>query len=310
MSGPALAAPAGGGLSPARCAACGAFDLRPHLGVAGEAGAEGLVPTTDRFGVALSDIVRCARCGHGQLARFPDGEELEQGYRDAASEDYAAEGAGQRATARTELARIGRHAHPGRLVDLGCWIGFFAHEAALAGWQVVGVEPSAWAAGQARGRGLEVLEAPLFGAELPEGVFSAVALGDVIEHLPDPGAALERIGALLAPGGVVWMATPDAGSRVARALGARWWSVIPTHLHLFTRESLTRLLDRHGFEVLELGTSPKTFSVRYYLERLEGYWPPLARVLVAAARRAGVAERPWAPDFRDRMAVVARRRTG
>lgn len=310
MSGSPLAPPVGGAAPPARCAACGGADLRAHLRVAGEAGEQGLVPTTDRFGVALADIVRCARCGHGQLARFPDEDELEQGYRDAASEDYAAEEAGQRATARAELARIERHVRSGRLVDLGCWIGFFAHEAALRGWDVVGIEPSAWAAGQARARGLEVLEAPLFAAELREASFSAVALGDVIEHLPDPGAALDRVGALLAPGGVVWMATPDAGSRLARALGARWWSVIPTHLHLFTRKSITGLLDRHGFEVLELGTSPKTFSVRYYLERLAGYWPPLARVLVAAARRAGLAERPWTPDFRDRMAVVARKRTG
>ncbi|MEA2473371.1 MAG: hypothetical protein QOE06_1286, partial [Thermoleophilaceae bacterium] len=108
-------------------------------------------------------------------------------------------------------------------------------------------------------------------------------------------------------GGVVWIATPDAGSRAARLLGARWWSVIPTHLHLFTRRSLTRLLELHGFEVLALGTSPKTFSVEYYLNRLAGYWPPLARALVALARALGLADRLWTPDFRDRMYVVARR---
>jgi SAM-dependent methyltransferase len=130
----------------------------------------------------------------------------------------------------------------------------------------------------------------------------------VIEHLPDPGAVLDQLAALLAPGGVIWIATPDAGSRVARVLGPRWWSVIPTHLHLFTRRSVARLLERHGFEVLEMRTSPKTFSVAYYLSRLGGYWPPLARALVGLARAIGVADRQWTPDFRDRLEVVARPR--
>jgi hypothetical protein len=37
-----------------------------------------------------------------------------------------------------------------------------------------------------------------------------------------------------------------------------------------------------------------------------GYSPRVARGLVRAARRAGLADRMWAPDFRDRMAVIAR----
>ena len=130
-------------------------------------------------------------------------------------------------------------------------------------------------------------------------------LGDVIEHLPDPGAALERVRALLAPGGVVMRSLPDAGSRVARVLGKRWWSVIPTHVHYFTRKSLARLLTDHGFELRHLGTTPKAFTVRYYLERIGGYSPP-ARVRSSRAPvQLGVADRIWAPDFRDRMVAVA-----
>jgi len=259
--------------------------------VAGEAGAEGLIPTTDRFGVALGDFVRCAACGHLQLEVMPSLE-----LADTESDDYELEEEGQRATARMALAQIELHAH-GRLLDFGCWVGFLASEAMARGWEVVGVEPSRWAAERARARGVEVVEEP-------SGTFDAVVLGDVIEHLPDPAAILERV----APGGVVWLATPDAGSRIARALGKRWWSVIPTHVHLFTRRSMRALLERNGFEVVAMGTSPKSFSVAYYLERLGGYWPPLARALVGAARAAGVADRQWTPDFRDRFYVVARRK--
>jgi SAM-dependent methyltransferase len=291
------------------CSACGGGSLAPHLAVRGSAGAQGLIPTTDAYGTALGDIARCSDCGHMQLDRFPSEGELLGLYEDAASEDYVEEEAGQRLTARVALERIERWVPGrGRLLDLGCWVGFLLAEARDRGWETLGVEPSAFAAAYARERlGLDVRQEDLFAASLPAGSFDAVVLGDVIEHLVDPGAALDRIAGLLAPGGVVYLALPDAGSALARRMGARWWSVIPTHVQYFTRGSLMTLLRRRGFTPLYAGTAPKTFTVRYYLERIAGYSPAAARGLVRAAVAAGVADRPWAPDFRDRMAVVARR---
>jgi SAM-dependent methyltransferase len=291
---------------PDPCAACGSTSLVPHLRVGGDAGPEGLIPTTDRFGAALADIVRCPACGHMQLERFPSDAELGEAYGEAASEDYLEEEAGQRETARRVLERIERHAARGRLADLGCWVGFLLAEARERGWEAVGVEPSEFASRYARERlGLDVRTAGLLEAGLPEGTFQAVFMGDVIEHLPRPGEALERIARLLAPGGALAMALPDAGSRVARVMGARWWSVIPTHVHYFTRPSMRTLLERSGYGVLYMGTQPKAFSVRYYLGRIGGYSPPLAGALTSAAAAAGLADRMWAPDFRDRMLVVA-----
>jgi SAM-dependent methyltransferase len=275
--------------------------------VAGEQGPEGLIPTTDRFGTALSDIVWCPDCTHVQLREIPSEAELERAYSEAASDDYVEEEAGQRATARDLLERLERHVEKGPLVDLGCWVGFLLDEARARGWDpVTGVEPSMFASGYARDRlRLDVRTDDLMTAELPAGGHQAVVLGDVIEHLPDPGSALDRVMGLLAPGGAVMLMLPDAGSRLARVMGKRWWSVIPTHVHYFTRASLGRLLSDHGFELRHLGTTPKAFTVRYYLERIGGYSPPLSRTLVAGASAAGVADRIWAPDFRDRMVAIA-----
>lgn len=289
------------------CCACGSASLVPHLSVAGEAGEPGLIPTSDRYGTALADIERCTACGHMQLERMPPEAQLAKSYAEAESEDYLAEEAGQRATAAAILERIERHRSPGTLLDVGCWVGFFSAQARDRGWRPTGVEPSEFAAGQARERlGLEVVCDELLEAPLASGSFDAAFMGDVIEHLPDPGAALERIGELLAPGGVLALALPDAGSRVARAMGTRWWSVIPTHLQYFTRRSLATLLARHGYALLEDATAPKAFSVRYYVQRTGGYSSVLAGALLSAARATGASERIWAPDFRDRMLVLAR----
>jgi SAM-dependent methyltransferase len=290
----------------ARCTVCGGEQLLEHFNVAGQQGPEGLIPTTDRFGTALSDIVRCPDCTHMQLREIPSEAELEQAYGSAASGDYVEEEAGQRATARDLLERLERHVDKGPLLDLGCWVGFLLDEARSRGWDpVVGIEPSEFASTYARDRlGLDVRTEGLMSADVPTGQ-QAVVLGDVIEHLPEPGTALDRVHALLAPRGAVMLMLPDAGSRVARVMGSRWWSVIPTHVQYFTRKSLARLLGGHGFELRHLGTTPKAFTVQYYLERIGGYSPPLSRALVAGAGAVGVADRIWAPDFRDRMVAIA-----
>jgi SAM-dependent methyltransferase len=278
------------------------------MSVAGRAGPDGLIPSTKRYGTALADIVRCPRCGHMQLDPMPHAEVLEGAYADAASDAYIVEEAGQRETARRALERIEAHAPArGALLDLGCWVGFLLAEARERGWRTVGVEPSEFASVYARRRlGLEVITGDLLGTALRASSFDAVVMADVIEHLVDPAAALRRVRTLSAPAAVLWLALPDAGSRVARTMGRRWWSVLPTHVQYFTRRSIATLLHRSGFELLEIGTAPKAFTVGYYLERIGGYSPAAARLLVRGAGALGAGDRMWAPDFRDRMAVIAR----
>ncbi len=242
-----------------------------------------------------------------QLARFPADPELSDAYGQAASAAYVEEEPGQRATARSLLATIERHVAVGSLADLGCWVGFLLDEARRRGWEVAGVEPSQFASSYAREQlGLDVRDGGIFEAKLEPASFDAIVLADVIEHLPRAGDALDRVAELLRPNGVVALALPDAGSRLARAMGRRWWSVIPTHVHYFTRHSLETLLGAHGFETLSVTTAPKTFTLGYYLGRLGGYRAGLARALVGATDAVGLAERLVTPDFRDRMLVIAR----
>jgi SAM-dependent methyltransferase len=291
------------------CNACGSASIAAHMRVAGEMGSDGLIPTTKEFGTALGDIVRCAECGHMQLDRFPSDEELDAAYADAASDAYVEEEAGQRYSFASVLERIERYApERGSLLDVGCWVGFLLAEADRRGWsECVGIEPSTFASEYARDRlGLDVRTEELFTADLEPGHFDVVVLGDVLEHLTQANAALERIAELLRPGGLLALELPDAGSRVARMLGPRWWSVIPTHIHYFTRSSAATMLRRHGYVPLYVATDPKSFTVRYYLDKGGGYLPGLSKALVQGAQGAGVADRMWTPDFRDRMLMIAR----
>ena len=298
--------------APPSCAACGETKLRPAMHVRGEAGPAGLIPTTKAYGTALGDIVRCGSCGHMQLDRPPLAAALESAYAAAASQAYVDEETGQRASFRRLLERIERYAPRGSLLDVGCWTGFLLAEARDRGWQTcLGIEPSRFASSFAREQlGLDVRTEELLAAELPRGHFDVVVMGDVLEHLSDPHAALQRVRELLRAGGLLGLALPDAGSRVARLLGRRWWSVIPTHVHYFTRRSAATMVSRHGFAPIYIDTDPKSFTVGYYLDKGSGYLPALSGALVAGAERLGLAERIWTPDFGDRMLLLARRDNG
>lgn len=229
----------------------------------------------DRF-----EVRACTGCGLRFLAPQPTAEELDRLYGEAY---FARSRPGQPGYDRylEEIAhlrrmfdhRLGLLPPPrpdARLVDVGAAVGAFVERARLAGWDAVGVEPSAWAAEQARTELRQpVKTGTLATLALPAASVAGVTLWEVIEHLPDPLAELVEIRRVLEPGGFLALSTPDAGSLVARALGRRWpgWRKIPEHLFFFDRPSLTTLLQRAGFEVERICYVPLVVSLGYLLDR-------------------------------------------
>jgi 2-polyprenyl-3-methyl-5-hydroxy-6-metoxy-1,4-benzoquinol methylase len=259
-------------------------------------------PTESLYGRA-GRLVRCTGCG---LVR--QDPTVSAPYEQAEDTTYLEEEAGIRATFRETLERIARYRQPpGRLLDVGCGPGLLLDEARLAGWEAVGLEPSAWAVGEARRRGLDVHEGTTDSVQLAPDSFDVVVAADVIEHVPDPLKFGRRLEELLCREGVAFVCTPNVGSAAARLLRRWWWSVLPGHLFYFTPSTLAAALEGAGLKVLETTTHPKTFSLDYYAGRLTGYSPLLARTARAATKLVGGPYRLVTPDFRDRIALIAKK---
>lgn len=269
---------------------------------------EAFRPSADRYGETVGAVVRCLDCGHSSLAETPSEAALAAAYSDAADPVSVDEEAGQLETAQRALSWIESVVSRGPLLDIGCWTGSFVAAAAAAGWPASGVEPSTWAVERARERGLDVEVGDLTSPGATAGSLRAVVMCDVIEHLLDVRGAMRTAADLLEPGGALYLTTPDAGGRLARAMGSRWWSVLPMHVQYFTRSSMTRLLTDTGFDLVGVKSHPKVFTARYYADRLGGYSAGLARTANAVSRRVGLANRLVAPDLHDRMQVLAVKR--
>jgi 2-polyprenyl-3-methyl-5-hydroxy-6-metoxy-1,4-benzoquinol methylase len=99
----------------------------------------------------------------------------------------------------------------GRLLDVGCGFGYFLAHALAAGWEVTGCEPSPSWSDRARLRlGADrVVTGAADDPALDGSTFDLITAWDVIEHVFDPLPFLARLRELLAPGGHVFLRTPN-----------------------------------------------------------------------------------------------------
>ena len=125
----------------------------------------------------------------------------------------------------------------GRVLELGCGLGH------LLGWladqyEVYGTDINPWALFQAcknvpLGRYL-FLSAEDLGA-FPNDTFQVVIAKHVVEHLEDPEAAISEISRVLAPGGLLLLATPNMDSLTRATKKEKWIGFQdPTHISLWS----------------------------------------------------------------------------
>ena len=235
----------------------------------------------------------CRACGSLFVAPVPAPQVLGGLYREA-REDlgstvcWEASAHHAHATWGRALRDVRRLAGDGPLLDVGCGAGqFLAFARACAFGALHGLELAPAIAATARARSTaSVQEADLLSAVLEPETFAAVTLWDVLEHLPDPRAALRRVRSLLRPGGLVVIGTPSRDGLTLRMLGRRARVVAPPeHLFLATRRGLAVALESEAFALVRL--EAEQIRIRD--------WLPRERASSASVRRsAGTYARTYA----------------
>jgi 2-polyprenyl-3-methyl-5-hydroxy-6-metoxy-1,4-benzoquinol methylase len=236
------------------------------------------------------DLLECRECATIQQPVLPQGEALHDLYREMRDDEYLAEEEGRRATANRLLDLVGAHRPRGRLLDVGCGHGLLLDEARRRGYDTVGLELSREAARHAReALGLDVRELPLeafhegTNGDAP-GTFDAIVLADVIEHLDDPVAAIDQCAALLKPGGVLCVVTPDPSSATAKLAGRRWWGYLPAHTVLLPRRTLRELISASGLVISDDVPFVRTFAAKRWVAGLAERLPAGERLGALADR--------------------------
>jgi SAM-dependent methyltransferase len=175
----------------------------------------------------------------------PEGAARHWGYPD----DYLAERGGAELKFDRVLAHLERYCKPGRLLDVGSGPGFLVAAAEQRGWKASGIDLNEWAVEYGRRLGIDLTVGDPTSLDVGDGELQAITMMDLIEHLPDPEAAVAEAARAIRPGGALAVLTPDAGSAVGRMLGGRWPELArpKEHTALFSVKGLSALLSRHGF---------------------------------------------------------------
>ncbi len=149
----------------------------------------------------------------------------------------------------------------GRLLDVGVGDGGFLAAATAAGFTCEGTELSQTGASFAKEKGLSVRMGQFTDLDWPEAHFDAITIWHVLEHLPNPGAAIRHAHQVLKPGGMLFVAVPNETHPILRHKlfgNGRPSPFGPLHpgseIHLshFQPRTLARLLERENFEVERL----------------------------------------------------------
>ncbi len=294
-----------------RCPLCGADDYKVRYD--DRSAGDHLDPqvhytsTSSAFG-SHGRIVECRSCSLVYVNPRPHHLKVQDSYAEVEDTRYLEEEQGRVETFAASVRQVQRFRPTGRLLDVGCHVGTFLVQAQKAGYLVDGVEPSVWASGIAAERiAGTVWNSTIEDAGLPEAAYDVATIWDVIEHLPDPALTMRSVHSALRPGGIFAVSTMDVSAPFARLLGHRWPWYMHMHLVYFSRQTLTEMLRREGFEIVEVSRHTRRVRLSYLASRLTPYSARAGRLATAALLRLGVAERTVGINLGDIMTVIARR---
>jgi len=214
--------------------------------------------------------MKCLRCGVIYVSPQPSRRELTSHFADYAPKDAEELERRFEKNRMRPLARVAHYAHRkksgGLILDVGCGPGIFlARFFAGSQWRSCGVELSRIAAAKAAEKKLDVRSGDIHAAAYASATFDFIMVLDAFYYFPEPSVELLEFARILRNDGVLIVELPSATSRIwrtSRRLG-RWLSgsrdpllFSSDHLFYYTPKSVSSLLQRCGFQILDVGQLP------------------------------------------------------
>lgn len=140
-----------------------------------------------------------------------------------------------------------------RVLDVGCGSGYVLNAICNQfDCEGKGIDVDKRRIAQARQQARRAeFECGLFDPARLDRPYDVILFNAVLEHVVDPVGFLKQLGAGLAPGGSLFVLTPNARSLSYRVLGSWWRELlsIGEHIYLFTPDSLAECALRAGLKV-------------------------------------------------------------
>lgn len=215
-------------------------------------------------------ILRCLQCGLIFMKPKYDPQRLRMEYAKVEDPTYLKNLKIRERMFEYNLSKVSQYIRPGhRLLDIGSYCGAFLKVANDQGLEAFGVEPSAWAVEESR----RYFDAKVLCGttnDLPDdiGKFDIITLWDVLEHLSDPVQELRSVYELLKNEGTLLFSTLMIDNWFPRIAGKHWPWLMDMHLFYFTEDTISDMLERTGFTIMESFNYCHMVSLDYLLSKL------------------------------------------
>ena len=176
---------------------------------------------------------------------------------------------------------------PKSYLDIGCGDGRYLAQMIKRGLSpnlVHGLELDENAVKRAQSVGLQVQQCRIEDAQhLPDNGLDMATMFHVIEHVANPALVISQLAKKMTNGATLVIETPNADSFDAKLFKTRYWGGyhFPRHWHIFTPQSLSRILEQNGFRVKRIEYQPGhafwLFSIHHWL-KYEKNLPQLAKL--------------------------------
>lgn len=186
------------------------------------------------------------------------------------------------------------------VIDIGASVGTFLSICRLKKFnELYGVELNS----ESRKRAKMLFDVDLH-PHLPDTKADLVNMSDVIEHLSDPLEYLVQLKNNMTGDSVLMITTPDYDKLITRLVNVK----PDEHLYYFTKETLRKLLETAGFEVLLLENTTRFRRFRHLAVSTNAKNPVIRMFLsvILAVRADAIAEKLFFNNLNNDLLCISR----
>lgn len=207
-------------------------------------------------------IIKCTNCGLHRTIPLPDSSK--DRYHDYNIDSYLKNKKILMPFINDIIREIIKIKPRGKLLDIGCSVGYLLEVAKNKGFTISGVEPCA--AGAAKANEIlgysTVKECLLDEALYQNDYFDIIILNHTIEHILDLAGIFKEIKKIIKKDGIIVIGIPNFGSPFAKLVGKRWTGLQhKEHIWQFDPAGLKKFLSSQGFEIVKIR---KTSSYKFH----------------------------------------------
>lgn len=236
-------------------------------------------------------VVECHKCRFGFIPTEPKSQSADYShYKDKSTAEEVKRG-NQWLKIQVNLDRyslIQRFKPKGRILDVGAGWGHFVLAGRQTPFEVTGIEVSTENYNFAVNElGLDIRNVSFY--DLTEiSAYDIVTMWDVLEHIDNPERFIRKTHSVLKDNGIVVIKVPRGDAIIAKLLGKNWWHLGPGHVNYFSISTISRLLTKSGFQIIEAKTTiePKNILLNGVVPLLKRFKRSANNVTPAESQRS------------------------